>query len=141
MHVGAWFRLCFVPGEDVIMMHCLYAGATGIKTHGEGLSTVANNLANVNTIGYKQQSALFQDLMSQNLASPLAPTQGLSQLGMGSAVGDVRTVFTQGPFEPGSSMTDLALMAWSTTRAPATSALTSKAICAILPATRSAESR
>lgn len=91
------------------MMHCLYAGATGIKTHGEGLSTVANNLANVNTIGYKQQSALFQDLMSQNLASPLAPTQGLSQLGMGSAVGDVRTVFTQGPFEPGSSMTDLAL--------------------------------
>lgn len=91
------------------MMHCLYAGATGIKTHSEGLSTVANNLANVNTVGYKQQSALFQDLMSQNLASPLAATLGLSQLGMGSAIGDVRTVFTQGPFETGSSMTDLAL--------------------------------
>lgn len=91
------------------MMHCLYTGATGLKTHGEGLSTVANNLANVNTIGYKQQSALFQDLMSQNLASPTAAIQGLSQLGMGSAVGDVRTLFTQGAFETGSSMTDLAL--------------------------------
>lgn len=91
------------------MMHCLYTGATGLKTHGEGLSVVANNLANVNTVGYKQQSALFQDLMSQNLASPMAPTQGLSQLGMGSGVGDVRTLFTQGPFETGSSMTDLAL--------------------------------
>ncbi len=91
------------------MMHCLYTGATGLKTHGEGLATVSHNLANVNTVGYKQQSMLFQDLMSATLASPNAETQGFSQLGMGAAVGDTRTLFTQGGFETGSSITDLAI--------------------------------
>lgn len=91
------------------MMHCLYTGATGLKTHGEGLATVSHNLANVNTVGYKQQSMLFQDLMSATLASPNAATQGFSQLGMGAAVGDTRTLFTQGGFETGSSITDLAI--------------------------------
>ena len=45
------------------MMQGLYIGATGLKTHGEGMSSVAQNLANVSTVGYKQQSVLFDDLM------------------------------------------------------------------------------
>ena len=40
------------------MMQGLYIGATGLKTHGEGMSSVAQNLANVSTVGYKQQSVL-----------------------------------------------------------------------------------
>lgn len=91
------------------MMHCLYIGATGMKTQSAGLSTIANNLSNVNTVGYKQQSMVFEDLVRQDLTSPLFETQGISQLGLGSAPGDVRTLFTDGGYEATTSMTDLAL--------------------------------
>ena len=91
------------------MMSTLYVGATGLKTHGFGLNTISNNLANVNTVGYKQQSALFQDLMSQDLPTGSAFGVAVNQRGLGSQLGDVRTLFTQGSFEPGSEVTDLAI--------------------------------
>lgn len=91
------------------MMHCMYTGATGLKTHSAGLSNVAENLSNVNTIGYKQHNMLFGDLISRDLASPTAAVDGINQLGMGSAPMDVRTIFTQGAFENSSEKTDLAL--------------------------------
>ncbi len=91
------------------MMTALYSGSTGIKTHGEGLHVVSNNIANVNTVAFKQQSALFHDLFSENLAMGNAYGITTNQLGMGSQLGDVRTLFTQGAFETSNSMTDLAI--------------------------------
>ncbi|MEG2140802.1 MAG: flagellar hook-basal body complex protein, partial [Bilophila sp.] len=91
------------------MMGSLYIGATGMKTHGEGLSTVGNNLANVNTVGYKQQSVLFADIFNQNLPIGSSGSQGFNQLGMGAQVMDARTLFTQGTFEPGNAVTDLSI--------------------------------
>lgn len=90
-------------------MTALYSGATGMKVHDTGLSTISNNIANVNTIGFKQQYTLFQDLMSQSLAPGASWAQNVNQLGLGAQVGAVRTVFTEGAFEPGSEGTDLAI--------------------------------
>ena len=43
------------------MNSSLYIGATGMKTLGSGMNVISNNIANVSTIGYKQQTALFSD--------------------------------------------------------------------------------
>ncbi len=98
------------------MMSSLYIGASGLKTHGEGMGVIGHNIANVNTIGFKQQSMLFEDIFYAD--SP--PTgigwenqQGakvaISQVGMGARPGAVRTLFSQGPIQDGSSVFDMAI--------------------------------
>lgn len=91
------------------MMSALYSGATGMKTHDAGMSTISNNIANVSTIGYKQQYTVFQDLVSQTLTPGTVGGQTTNQLGMGAQVGANRTLFTPGSFEPGTESTDIAI--------------------------------
>ena len=62
------------------MMSSLYIGATGMITLGEGMGTIANNLSNLNTIGFKERLHLFEDLMS----SPV-PTSS-SAIGTGNVL-------------------------------------------------------
>ena len=52
------------------MMRGLWAAATGMTGQQTNLDTVANNLANVNTSGFKKSRVNFQDLMYQNLRTP-----------------------------------------------------------------------
>ena len=93
------------------MQSSLFIAATGLKAHSAGLQTVSNNLANVSTVGYKQQSLLFEDLMyTENPALGSAWPQVWNQTGMGAQTGAVRTLFSvSGGFEPTNSITDLAL--------------------------------
>lgn len=96
------------------MMQGLYIGATGLKTHGEGMSSVAQNLANVSTVGYKQQSVLFDDLICQTIRPAATRRDGDSipvgvAKGLGVRVGSTRTLFTDGSYEQGNSFTDLAI--------------------------------
>lgn len=91
------------------MIQGLYVGATGMKTHSEGMQIVSNNLANVSTVGYKQQMMLFSDLMYQGLSLGGSSEIVQSQRGMGSSVSDIRTLFTDGNFEQGNDMMDLAI--------------------------------
>ena len=91
------------------MMSALYSGATGLKSHSTGMSVISNNLANSNTVGYKQSSILYSDLISQYMTGSASSDVTLSQLGAGVAVGGVRTIFTQGGFADGGSVTDLGI--------------------------------
>lgn len=91
------------------MMRSIFTGATGLKTLAEGMQVVGNNLANLNTVGFKQSMMLYQDMTSQIEGPGSASVTAVPQVGMGSRVGDVRTLFTQGSFETGSDITDLAL--------------------------------
>ncbi len=91
------------------MMSSLYIGATGLKAHGEGMSVVTNNLANVNTVGFKQTMAMYQDLVSQVVPSRSNFVTNLSQSGAGARIGETRKIFTQGGFENGSEATDMAI--------------------------------
>ncbi len=98
------------------MMSSLYIGATGMKSLSQGMGVITNNLANVSTIGYKQQDVQYADLIYKSEGNTgnswNAEDQSyvaLDQVGMGVKVSDVRTIFTQGSFQAGSSVTDMAL--------------------------------
>ena len=79
------------------MLRSLYAGVSGMKGFQTKLDVIGNNIANVNTIGYKKSTINFQDLLSQNLSgSGVNPTQ----VGLGSTISSITTQHT-----PGSSMT------------------------------------
>ena len=99
------------------MMSSLYIGATGLKTHGEGLGVIGHNIANVSTIGYKQQSMQFDDIFYATLPSGVGwesqkgSKVGLMQAGMGARPGAVRTLFAvEGGIEPGVSVFDMAIL-------------------------------
>lgn len=88
----------------------LYIGATGLKTHGSGMQNIGNNLANVNTLGFKNTDIHFSTLISQTMTTASNPlTTGFSQAGQGVGVGAVLTDFRNGGFMDGSATTDLAI--------------------------------
>ena len=91
------------------MMSGLYSGVTGLKSHSTGMSAISNNVANINTVGYKQSSTLYSDLISQYMTGSASPDVTSSQLGAGVAVGSVRTIFTQGGLASGNNVTDLGI--------------------------------
>jgi flagellar hook protein FlgE len=99
----------YVPlKEGIHMMSSLYIGATGLKSHGEGMSVITHNLANVNTVAYKQMSMQYSDLISQYITASSANMTNINQAGRGVMPGSNRTLFTQGGFETGSSPVDMA---------------------------------
>ncbi len=72
----------------------LFAGRAGIQSHGTGISVLADNISNANTVAFKQSRADFADLVAGNL------TGGAGFLtGSGSAVIGVTPILTQGTFE------------------------------------------
>ncbi len=76
------------------MMRSMYAAISGLKVNQTMLDTTANNLANVNTIGYKDQRTTFQDALSetQRGAAGMAGTSGGSnalQIGLGAQLGSI----------------------------------------------------
>ncbi|MBR4741781.1 MAG: flagellar hook-basal body complex protein [Desulfovibrio sp.] len=98
------------------MHSSLYIGATGMKSISEGLQVAANNLANCSTIGFKSQSTLFSDLISQEQCNPgewdynqQDSLIAVGQYGMGVRVDDIATNFKPGNLESTNSMTDLAI--------------------------------
>ena len=83
-------------------MNTLWTSATGMQAEQLTIDTIANNLANVNTGGFKKTRAEFQDLMYETLRSPGAPLAG-SQVPSGIQIGHgVRPVSTQREFSMGS---------------------------------------
>ena len=81
-----------------------------MKSYGEGMSSLSNNIANLNTIGFKKAMMLYSDNISQTVSSAHANgITEMSQLGMGVNVNVNRTMHLQGSFMQGSSPTDLAI--------------------------------
>ncbi|HRV22868.1 MAG TPA: flagellar hook-basal body complex protein, partial [Syntrophorhabdaceae bacterium] len=87
------------------MLSSLFSGISGLVTNGQSINVVGNNIANVNTVGYKASRTTFQDVLYQSITS----ATGTSQVGRGSALGSVDTLFSQGSFESTSEATDLAI--------------------------------
>jgi flagellar hook protein FlgE len=80
---------------------------SGLNSASAALSTIANNLANLNTVGYKDQSTLFKDLFYQTVGS----TGGGDpiQTGAGSAVDEITSNFNSGSVETTGVNTDVAI--------------------------------
>ncbi len=83
----------------------LFSGLSGLSTLGNSLTVIGDNIANVNTVGFKPNRVTFQDVMSQNVAT----AAGTAQVGRGTALADISTNFAQGSFESTDSSTDLAI--------------------------------
>lgn len=82
------------------MMRSLYSGVAGLKTHQTKMDVIGNNIANVNTTGFKSSSVLFSDVLYQtsaNATSATATTGGTnaSQIGLGAKTSSIQTSITQ----------------------------------------------
>ena len=56
------------------MMRSLYSGVAGLKTHQTKMDVIGNNIANVNTTGFKSSSVLFSDVLYQTGVNATVPT-------------------------------------------------------------------
>ncbi|OGC03239.1 hypothetical protein A2V82_15340 [candidate division KSB1 bacterium RBG_16_48_16] len=96
------------------MMRALISGVSGLKNHQIQMDVIGNNIANVNTIGYKANRVTFQESISQALQVGLKPdeSQGGTNpmyVGIGMNVGSIDKVFNQGTLERTDNRLDLAI--------------------------------
>jgi flagellar basal-body rod protein FlgG len=96
------------------MMRALYTAASGMIAQQYNIDTISNNLANVNTTGFRNNLAHFQDLIYQNLQQPGTPV-GASQVpvgqdvGLGVKIGSSEKQFSQGVLQQTGNSLDLAI--------------------------------
>jgi flagellar basal-body rod protein FlgG len=94
------------------MIDSLYIGATGMQAQQLHVDVIANNLANVNTAGFKKNRISFEDTFYQaatSLTGPNDPTLDRIMLGMGTIVSSNTKLFTQGELKASDSALDLAI--------------------------------
>jgi flagellar hook protein FlgE len=87
------------------IISALYAGVSGMNAMSKGLQVTSNNIANINTVGFKGSRAEFADILSLAINTPA----GKSQLGRGVRLQAVEGLFHQGSFENTPLVTDLAI--------------------------------
>jgi len=96
------------------MLRSLYAGVSGLKNHQTKMDVVGNNIANVNTIGFKSSRVTFQDIYSQTLSPASAPTAEFGgsnpqQVGLGVALGSIDVMQTRAAIEYTGAPLDLSI--------------------------------
>ena len=82
------------------------AGLSGLNANGQYLAVIGNNLANINTIGFKSSGVTFMDLVSQTVGGSSANPM---QVGLGVVTGSISPVFSQGAIENTREATNVAI--------------------------------
>ncbi len=80
----------------------MYTGVSGLLNQSEGMSVIGNNIANVNTIGFKGSRMLFSDVLSTSIGN-----NSVGQVGHGQQIQKVDTIYSQASMETTTSPTDL----------------------------------
>ena len=96
------------------MLKSLFSGVAGLQSHQVAMDVESNNIANVNTIGFKYSRANFSDLLAQTKAIATAPQGQLGgknpvQVGLGSTVNSMTRIFSQGSIQNSDKNTDVAI--------------------------------
>lgn len=96
------------------MMASLFAGVSGLRNHQVRMNVVGNNIANVNTIGFKVGRVTFQEALVQTFRGagrPSSTSGGTNplQLGLGMSLASIDNLFLQGGLETTGQITDLAI--------------------------------
>ena len=97
------------------MLRSLYSGISGLKNFQTKLDVVSNNIANVNTYGFKKSRITFKDAISQTIATATEGETGgrggtnAIQVGLGSEVASIDTVHTEGSIQTTGRILDLAI--------------------------------
>lgn len=94
------------------MLRSLYSGISGLRTHQTMLDVTGNNIANVNTTGFKASAVQFQDSLSQLVRNSMLPQQAAggtnpAQVGLGVQLAGITTNFAQGAAQSTGVPTDL----------------------------------
>ena len=95
------------------MLRSMYSGVSGMRGFQTKLDVIGNNIANVNTIGFKAGRVMFKDIMSQTTSGVTAPTddaQGgvnAKQIGLGVSIASVDTLHLAGSAQTTNNPTDL----------------------------------
>jgi len=87
-----------IKRRSFIMMRSLFSGVAGLKVHQSKMDVIGNNIANVNTVGYKTQNVTFTDVFYQTVQAASGPNAetgkggtNAKQIGIGSALGTIST--------------------------------------------------
>jgi len=96
------------------MLKSLFSGVSGLQAHQVAMDVESNNIANVNTVGFKYSRANFSDLLAQTKAIATAPQGQLGgknpvQVGLGSTVSSMTRIFSQGSIQNSDKNTDVAI--------------------------------
>ena len=98
------------------MLRSMYAAVSGVKAHQTYLDVTGNNIANVNTVGFKRDVVHFRDMIYQTVKNPSPPNTSIpiggvnpAQIGLGVSVGSIEIVHTQGSLQNTGIPTDMAI--------------------------------
>jgi len=96
------------------MMRSLFAGVSGLKNHQTKMDVIGNNIANVNTVGFKKSRVTFQDMLSQTLRGSSSPTANRAgtnplQVGLGMTLASIDVIHTGGSPQSTGKNTDLSV--------------------------------
>ncbi len=96
------------------MMRSLFSGVSGLQNHQTRMDVVGNNIANVNTTGFKKGRVNFQDLLYQQMSGAARPTDEIGgvnpkEVGLGMMVASIDTIHTQGSLQTTGVGTDLSI--------------------------------
>lgn len=97
------------------MLRSMYSSISGLRNFQQKLDVTANNIANVNTFGFKKGRVTFKDMVSQQIAGATGPTDGgrggsnPRQIGLGVQLGTIDTIHTQGSLQSTNRELDLGI--------------------------------
>lgn len=98
------------------MMRSMFSGVSGLRAHQTRMDVIGNNVANVNTVGFKSGRVTFQEVFSQTLRGASAPDSATGrggtnpmQIGLGLGVGAIDTLMTRGSVQRTDNPTDLSI--------------------------------
>jgi flagellar hook protein FlgE len=95
------------------MMRSLYSAISGLRNHQVKMDVIGNNIANVNTTGFKRSRVNFATALSQTMNGASAPTAGglggtnPMQVGLGASIGSIDQIMTQGSAQTTGNVTDM----------------------------------
>ena len=96
------------------MMRSMFSGVTGLRNHQIKMDVIGNNIANVNTVGFKKSRVTFQDTLSQTMRGAAAPQGNRGgtnpmQVGLGMTIASIDTIHSPSSAESTGNMTDMAI--------------------------------
>lgn len=98
------------------MLRSMFASVSGLRSHQTRMDVIGNNIANVNTVGYRASRVTFQEVFSETLKGAGAPDANTGrggtnpiQIGLGMSVGAVDTITTRGSLQRTENPTDLSI--------------------------------
>ncbi len=97
------------------MMRSMFSGGSGLKTHQTKMDVVGNNIANINTVGYKRSTVTFNEMLNQQIRGASAPSSNFfggtnpMQVGFGVTVGSIDVVRSAGSLQPTGRSMDMSI--------------------------------